>query len=213
MTFLELCQRVRQESGISGAGPVSVLNQKSILEKVVQWVKQADLDIQRLQSDWLFMWRMSNVQITQNVREYDALTLGLGNMGVLQSLDIDGDIVRYCQWQHFKEAGYLQATQQGGPTVYTVKPDGLLVMYPTPDKNYTATAEYSIAPQPLVNDDDVSPVPAQYHDIILHKALMYYASHEEDNSLYQVSAARYEAVLSELASEYLPRISFTGGIA
>ena len=212
MTFLELCQRVRQESGISGDGPVSVLNQKSILEKVVQWVKQADLDIQRLQNDWLFMWRMGSVPLTQDIREYDAVSLMLTGMRALQSLDINGETIQPYTWEQFKCKGYAQDDKKGKPTAYTVKPNGLIVFYPTPDQDYTATAEYSLAAQALINDTDNSLIPVEYHDIILHKALMYYASHEEDNSLFQVNSSRYESALSELASEYLPRINLTGSL-
>lgn len=212
MTFIELCQRVRQESGISGDGPVSVLNQKSILQKVVEWVRQSDIDIQRLQLDWLFMWRMKEITLVEDINEYDANSLTLLNMRELLTLDIAGEEVYFYTWDDFKREKYHQSTDKGKPTAYTIKPDGLIMLYPTPAIEYTATAEYSLKPQPMVNDVDVSLIPENYHDIILHKALMYYASHEEDQSLYQVSESRYEMVLSEMAANCLPRITLAGGI-
>lgn len=212
MTFIELCQRVRQESGISGDGPVSVLNQKSILQKVIEWVRQADIDIQRLQNDWLFMWRMKSITLTELINEYDATSLTLLNMRDLLSLDIDGDVLDFYTWDEFKREKYHQDLGQGKPTVYTIKPDGLIMLYPTPEQAYSATVEYSLKAQSMINDTDVSLIPIEYHDVILHKALMYYSSHEEDQSLYQISEARYEMALSELAANQLPRISFVGGI-
>jgi len=212
MTFLELCQRARQESGISGDGPVSVLNQKAILQKVVEWVRQADIDIQRLQLDWLFMWRMQSITFTEDINEYDATTLLLLNLRELLSVDIAGNELCCYTWDEFKREKYHLATEKGQPTAYTIKPNGLIMLYPIPNADYTATAEYSLKPQLMVNDADVSLIPESYHDIILHKALMYYSSHEEDQNLYQVSESRYEMVLSELAANYLPRIKMAGGI-
>jgi len=55
MTFLQLCQRARQEAGITGAGPTSVLNQTGQLGKLVGWVDQAWPAIQLMRPDWLFM--------------------------------------------------------------------------------------------------------------------------------------------------------------
>lgn len=213
MNFLELCQRVRQESGISGSGPESVLNQKAILQKVVEWVRQADLDVKRLQEDWLFMWRMSNANFSTGIRKYDGQSLGLSNMQAIQSLDINGDVLQVYTWEQFKLNKYHLGTEQGKPDTYTIQPDGLIVLHPVPDKNYTAIAEYNLSVVAMTDDNDVSLIPTQYHDVILHKALMYYASHEEDNSLYQVSLARYETALSELSANYLPRISLGRGIA
>lgn len=211
MTFLELCQRVRQESGISGSGPESVLNQKAILEKVVQWVKQADLDVQQAHEDWLFMWRMSSVTLASGVSEYQPITLGLNSLRAIDELEINGYPLRRYSWKQFKACRKQLGDSKGEPTAYTVMPDGSLQFSPVPDKNYTATIEYSMKPIAMQNDDDESIVPEDYHPIILQKALMYYASHEEDNSLYQVAGQRFDEYLSLMAHELLPQLSIGRG--
>lgn len=213
MTFLELCQRVRQESGISGSGPESVLNQRSILQKVVEWVRQADLDIQRLHGDWFFLWRMGNANLTAGITQYTSASLNLpGTLQDLLMLDINGYPLRYYSWKEFKAARRQLNEQQGLPTEYTIRPDNVIVINPAPSSDIVATAEYSIAVEPLTNDNDESVIPTRFHDIIVHKALMYYASHEEDASLYQVHESRYEQVLSELSADQLPKISMNGSL-
>ena len=56
MNFLELCQRVRQDAGVSGEGPTAVTGQSGILSRIVSWVKQANNEIQLKNKDWRFLW-------------------------------------------------------------------------------------------------------------------------------------------------------------
>ena len=56
MTFLELCQTVRQEVGLSGTGPTTVVSQEGQLKVVVDFVIEADHQVQGLWSDWNFLW-------------------------------------------------------------------------------------------------------------------------------------------------------------
>uniref|UniRef100_UPI004047D4EE phage adaptor protein n=1 Tax=Rheinheimera sp. TaxID=1869214 RepID=UPI004047D4EE len=211
MTFIELCQRVRQESGISGSGPVTVVNQTGILAKVVEWVRQADLDIQRLQNDWSFLWSMTDTTLTTDVRQYAMADLGLNNVSRIKQLNIGNQKLTEIPWELFRQRGYLGMNDRQQPTVYTFRPDGILSVFAVPNSNYPLSVEHYNLPQPLLLDGDVSLIPERFHDIIMHKALMYYASHEEDGNLLQVSSMRYENVLNELASACLPRMEFSRG--
>lgn len=211
MTFLELCNRVRQESGISGSGPITVVNQQAILAKVVEWVRQADLDIQRLQPDWTFLWRIGSAALQEDVRQYSTLDLGLINVNQIKRIAIDGQPLKELSWDVFRNRGFLTAADKQRPTVYTFRPDGVMQVFPVPDAGYTLDVEYSVLPVQMVGDTDVSAIPERFHDVIMHKALMYYASHEEDGSLLQVATMRYDNALAELASACLPRMSFSRG--
>lgn len=211
MTFIELCQRAKQESGISGSGPVSVLNQNGILAKVVEWVRQADLDIQRLHNDWSFLWAMTDTALTTDVRQYAMAALGLNNVNRIKQLNIGNQKLNEIPWDEFRLRNYLSANDRQQPTIYTFRPDGLMCVFPAPNSNYPLSVEHYNLPQPLLADEDVSLIPERFHDIILHKALMYYASHEEDGTLLQVSSMRYENVLNELSSACLPRMEFSRG--
>jgi len=208
MTFLELCQRVRQESGISGSGPTTVVNQQAILAKVVEWVRQADLDIQRLHPDWTFLWRFTTASLQSDVRQYTNLDLGLDTFSRVKRISIDGYDLTELDWELFRRRGYVSASDRQRPTTYSFRTDGVLMVYPTPDAAYSLEIDYSLPAKPMLDDIDVSVIPEPYHDIILHKALMYYASHEEDKMLLQVATQRYESTLSELGADCLPKISF-----
>jgi len=56
VTFLELCKTVRQELGISGNGPSNVSSTIYQEKLLIDWVKAADLLVQRLHPDWDFLW-------------------------------------------------------------------------------------------------------------------------------------------------------------
>lgn len=211
MTFLELCNRVRQESGISGSGPVTVFNQQAILAKVVEWVRQADLDIQRLHPDWTFLWRMGSAALQTDVNQYSTLDLGLLNANQIRRVFIGDQPLSELSWETYRRRGYMSAQDRRQPTAYTFRPDGVMQVFPMPDSNYALNVEYNILPTPMMDDTDVSAIPVRFHDVILHKALMYYASHEEDQSLLQFSTMRYNDTLAELASACLPKLTFRRG--
>lgn len=48
-TYLELCQAFREDIGIAGTGPATVVGQTGILGRIVRWIADADITIQALQ--------------------------------------------------------------------------------------------------------------------------------------------------------------------
>lgn len=216
MNFLELCQRVRQESGISGDGPLTVVNQTGILAKVVEWVRQADLDIKRQRNDWKFLWKLIDGTFTAATKQFSLIDIGLQPGDKIKEISIGGRVLRLIGWECYKDRGYWAAdaalvSNQRTPECYAVRPDGAIVVWPIPDKDYTVSIEASKSVEPMLANSDISEIPAAHHDVILQKALMYYASHEEDNSLYQVANARYENAIVLLSSESLPAVTIGRG--
>ena len=56
MTFLELCQRVAEESGtVAGGQPTTVTGQSGRLKTIVQWTAEAYQRIQTMRSTWLWL--------------------------------------------------------------------------------------------------------------------------------------------------------------
>lgn len=211
MTFLELCKRVRQESGVSGTGPVSVASQTGILAKIVEWVRQADVDIQRYNLFWSFLWRITDVELTLGTKEYSMAALGLSDMRQLKGISIGNNKLVEMPWQLYVDYGFRLSSDSGTPTHYTFRPDGVMCVHPAPNAPVQVTIEYYRTPKAMSANADVSLIPEAYHDAIIHKALMYFASHEEDAALLQVSNVRYENVLAEMGANYLPKITLDRG--
>ena len=64
LNFLQLCQKLRQEAGISGSGPLTTVNQTGELYRVVDWVQQSYNDIQEKHDDWNFLRFTFNLPLT-----------------------------------------------------------------------------------------------------------------------------------------------------
>lgn len=63
MNYLELCQRVRLECGLAGAGPTTTQGQVGQLGRIVQWVDTAWEELQNHRSDWWWMKEEFNINI------------------------------------------------------------------------------------------------------------------------------------------------------
>ena len=62
--FLQLCQALVQEAGMSGSGPLTTVNQTGELGRVVNWVQRAYADILEKHDDWNFLRFTFNLPLT-----------------------------------------------------------------------------------------------------------------------------------------------------
>ncbi|MCH7421304.1 hypothetical protein [Shewanella sp. MM_2022_3] len=211
MTYLELCVRVREESGVSGTGPASTINQVGVLAKIIGWVRDADLDIQRFKTDWKFLWRRAQSALVVGQQSYSATELSLSDLKDINRFWVNDTPVRVVDWDEWVDRYEPQGTGQGMPQVVTIAPDLSFMFYPVPDSNYSTRTDYFKMPVALTADSDVSAIPAAYHDCIVQKALIYYGKFEEDQNLIQLASLEYEQKLSELCRDYLPKMGFARG--
>lgn len=211
MTYLELCVRVREESGVSGTGPASTTNQIGVLAKIVGWVRDADLDIKRFKNDWKFLWRRTQSALVLGQQSYTAIDLSLSDLKDLSRFWVNDQPVRIVNWDEWVDRYEPQGTGQGLPQVVTIAPDGSFMFYPVPDSAYSTRTDYFKMPISLSGDSDMSVIPAAYHDCIVQKALIYYGIFEEDQALIQLATMQYEQKLSELCRDYLPKMGFARG--
>lgn len=211
MTYLELCVRVREESGVSGTGPASTINQVGVLAKIIGWVRDADLDIQRFKTDWKFLWRRAQSALVVGQQSYSATELSLSDLKDINRFWVNDTPVRVVDWDEWVDRYEPQGTGQGMPQVVTIAPDLSFMFYPVPDSAYSTRTDYFKMPVALTADSDVSAIPAAYHDCIVQKALIYYGKFEEDQNLIQLASLEYEQKLSELCRDYLPKMGFARG--
>ena len=67
MNFLEICQEVRDRTGISRYGlPATVVGQVGQIDYLVDNVVRSDLFIQRLHSDWQFLFAENDTIFSHN---------------------------------------------------------------------------------------------------------------------------------------------------
>lgn len=222
-TFLDLCKRVRQEAGISGEGPSSVTGQTGNLKRVVDWTKAAWLEIQASRQDWLFFWREFTFNTEANRRAYDSTDVPLvrkwGKQDSPLSVYLQTDGVAseyfpdYLDYSDFR-ATYLHGTQTPGkPAAYTITLDNRLLFGPVPDAIYVVQGECFRDVQQLANNTDIILLDDRYIDVILWRAVMLHAGHEEAGSIFTTGKLNYGIHRGILEREQLPQIFMGGSLA
>lgn len=202
MTFKELCQRVRQECGITGTGPDTVVSQTGDYKRIVDWVASAYKDIQQKWIDWKFLWAEGTaIAMVAGTRDYDVVS-GCNAVST-DTVYLDGLRLDFVPYETYRTAKDTWDDQDGTPTEFTLLPTGEIRVFPTPeaaDAGLQLTYEYHKLPVEMTVDADEPLFDEAFHDVILHRAKWYWAIWDEAqleaagaNALYAEAVRRLEA--------------------
>lgn len=204
-TFLQLCQRVRQECGVAGDGPTSVLNQVGILKKVVDRTQRAWVDIQASPPYWKFLRNQLPITLTVGLREYTVrtdfllTTVDKWNRDASFIYKIDGNDESQLTWvEYTKWRRKYRVFQSGRPTELTETLDGKVAFNRTPDYAYHITLDYWMTPELLMQNDDIPACPEHFHDVIVWKSVMLFAGNVTATELYQHALSQYTPMYNKL---------------
>ena len=209
MNFLELCQTVRQEVGVSGTGPTTVLNQEGQLKVIIDFTAEADFQIQTLWHDWNFLWSQYSSTTSSGSR-----TPALQKPTDLGKWDIESffldytsddathlEALDYTTWR----ADHRQGTAtNANPTWVVIQPDENIIVDPPADATYTITADYWKSPTRMAANADISSIPVMFHRVIVARAKTMWAEREEAPEILLASSAEYQDLLDKLESHSLP---------
>ena len=207
MNFLDLCQRLVQETGIADEGPATVTGQTGDMGRIVNWINDAWLKIQSIRADWNWAWSTgtstltaatNTVTLPATVETIKRVSIG---QGFLQALDYNDFADNY------------RVIQDGDPSVYSIKPDGTLCFSSKPTENKTVSYESYATPVALVNNTDVPAMPERYHLLIVYEALRCYAQFDEAPELEKRAFLYYEEMLADLERDQLARIGAPEALA
>ncbi len=214
MTFLELCQRLRREAGLSGSGPQTTVSQTGESLNMVEWIQSAYTDIQNLYPDWKFLQTEFSFNCTIGKREYSLADLSLTDLNRWRT--IDWDSFRYyltdeateqyayvMAWDDFRSIYQFGTTRtsSGQPQYVAVKPDKSLIFYQTPDQEYTINCEYYKKADILSGDSDEPIFPSQFHMVIVWRALTFYGAFDAAQEKYAQGQNEYKRILSALKKD------------
>ncbi len=228
MNFLQLCQRLRQEAGLTGSGPLTTLDQTGIQKQVVDWINTAYIDVLSQHTNWLFMQEDFSFQTIASQREYSISETGVtdlekwkvdnyGSFRVyLTSSGVANEQYMYpLLWEDYRQMYLYGATRtsKGLPSYFAVMPDKSLNFYQVPDNIYTITGEYFKVPAELDGDADIPIIPTQFHMIIVWRALMFYGGFDAANEKYAIGKNEYTKLLMRLEMDQLPQMTFGAPLA
>ncbi len=222
MTFLQLCQRLRSETGISGTGPSTVIGQTGDLLRVVQWVSSAYEDIQNARPDWQFAQTSFSFPTISGTATYTPVAVSITDLLSWKNDDFrvylaaaDETFLAYLPWDAFRAAyqfGSLRA-QTGKPTVVTTKPNDSIILWPTPDAVYTIDGQYYKKARTMTANADEPVFKSNFHLAIVWRALMFYGADLGAAEAYAHGEREYNKIMRKLDFDQLPEITYGAPLA
>lgn len=221
--FLTICQRLRQEAGISGPdpSPTAVTGQTGELGRVVDWAADANNNINNAHATWRFLRTDFSKSITSGTQAYSPSDWSITDHATwrthhadetcairIYSSVADESQLYFHPWDEFREI-YIFGSRRnatGRPTYVSVKPDESLIFWPTPNATFTVNGErYREAPI-LAANSDTPEFPARFYMIAVWKALLDYAGWAAADERYVHASSRYTALIRKLEMDQLDRI-------
>jgi len=206
-TYLELCQDLAREVGIPGTGPSDVTPTIDEEKDIVRYIKDADVDIQRMWFNWDFLWVIYNnptVAGTSTLTSAPDLAQWNVDSVVYNPTSENYQPLEFVPWRNYREDYKYGTIATGTPEFFSVKPDNVIDMYPTPDAATTVTAEYWRTPTVMVADGNVSTIPEIFHRIIIARAKIYYAEQNDAAEVLSGSITEFTDILTKLEADQLP---------
>lgn len=210
MTFLELCEKLREECGIAGT-IATVTGQTGMHQRLIGYIQKANREIQSRKANWKFLW----VEWTQVLSGVSGGELnppdGLG-MFDQTSFWVDAGTanafpLEYVDHKEWRDSLRHQSTDLDQPAFVTIKPNGKVGIMPSPSTEYTTsilTADYWRSPVDLVSNGQSSLIPIQFHQIIVELAKMYWSEYAHDTGRYNAAFVSHDILYKALRSHSLP---------
>jgi len=186
MTFLEICQSVVIEAGLSG-DMVSVQNQSGDFHRVVNHVRAACQQIEGRYIDWRFLHGIHTFNTVDGIATYPVpedlrVRQWDKNRAFLNGLQIDiyyaDDTINYTK-------DPIAENYSARPIVGIIERNNDLRFIGVPDGEYSIEIEYYRMATILQENSDEPAVPVQFRNIIVFDALRRYANYDEAAELKQ----------------------------
>lgn len=229
MDYLTLLQTLHVEAGRQGVTPAAVTGLTGMNSRLLSWIGRAYADIQLLHESWLFRrgeFSFSTVASTQNYSasdasitdlaawKYDSDHNQLSGIRIYSSVTDEQDLI-FIPWDDFR-ANYKYGSfrsQSGRPTIFSVKYDNTIDLWPVPDAVYTVNGEYIKQADTLSGNTDEPIIPADFHMSIVWKALMLYGAYEGSPEDYARGQDEFKKILAQLEYNQLPKMRYGAPLA
>jgi len=200
--YLQLVQDLFREVGAAGSQPTTTVNQTGEALRLVNYVHDAELEIQNLWVDWKWLRKtltfytgtqdQTGIYTTSGgaVSAYPA-DLAEWDWKTFQILPPGNTSFQPLQTFEWQEVRYeiFDTTDYDQPWRVIVMPDNTFRFDLIPDQSYQCQCEYRSVPYDLKNDTDVSNIPARFGNrLIVEWARMKYGLFEGASE--QVAAAK-----------------------
>lgn len=199
------------------------------MERLVNWINDAWMDIALLYSDWKFLLRDVSFALVAGQRSYPyaSAPASITDFGswkktprtwrrYLTAQPASENFLQVATYGDFKDYYEFgsRRTETGDPIVISFSPTDALLVGPTPNATgYTLVGEYYARPTDLVVDGDTPNIPTEYHRAIVYRAMMYYGAFEAAPEVFQRGQSQYSAMLSKLTYDQRPSFEMAEPLA
>jgi len=210
-TFLQLVQDLWREVGAAGIAPTTTVSQSGELLRLVNYVHDAELEIQNLWSDWKFLRKtLSFYTYTNN--QTGIFTDNTGSTSAFPADLAEWDYktwflippgqtllqpIQCYEWFEVRDQVF-DTVSRAQPWRAIVMPDNTIRWDLIPDQPYQGQVEYRSVPYDLKADADVSNIPARFANrIIVEWARMKYGLFENAAEQYNNGKTAVYGVVSD----------------
>lgn len=204
MTFLELCQEVIDDAGLSGSIS-TVTDQRGDYGRVVSFVRNACLMIESKWINWRFLWGRHTFAISKDTAIYPAPESIRLRQWRPKTAFLDGqplNVQYYDEYIRWMDPTF--DTTRGFPSHAVILPNNDLQLVPVPITDGLLQIDYFRRATRLVNSDDRPAIPEQFHRIIVADALRRYANYDEAAELKTEAMEEYGLLILQLEADQLP---------
>ena len=233
MNFLDLTNRLKRKCGVTGAKITSLTNQVEEINKLIDSVNEAWMDIQLAREDWLwmrasaycptvagkatyapgtdFLSTVTNLPLTDHANwDTDTFRNYVTATGI-QS-EIRTDFIEYDKWRDTYQFGANRLIQTR-PIEITVTPSLSIGVGPSPAAGYTITGDYFKVASELVLAADIPAMPAQFHMAIIYRAMMFIGASEAATEVYSEGKDEWDRMRRMLILNQINAFSVGGPLA
>ena len=237
MNFLQIAKLLAREVDIAGTGPLSVLNQTGEFGNIVEWAREAYVDIQRSRgSRWRWLRRefTFNTTASDGVYAYGDVTDVVASAVInrFDSWDLKDPYdppkiyltasgisaqrwLSPLSWEAFKSLYRIGNgnTMTGAPVHISVDDADQIVLGPIPSDTYTITGRYKRGPQVLTTDADIPEMPEHFHKLIVWNAMLDYGYHQASAESLARAQVRGKPLMRQLENRQLPAMRLSRALA
>jgi hypothetical protein len=217
-TYLQLCQRLRQEVGAAGTGPSAVTGQTGELARIVSWIAEADEEIQRERDNWRFMRGSFTLNTVaddgsyaasdcttpiSDLRKWDehSFKIYLSASGVS-----DESQLHYLDYQAWYDVYNVGSQTSSRPMYFTIDDNQSILLAPKPSAVYVVSGKYYKSVDTLAASSDEPLYPAEFHMLAVYLGMMKYGRYTGAPELYTDGERLYKKMLRQMERTQLPRV-------
>lgn len=226
MNRLELCQKVVEKGGVTGA-LTSTLNPTvgSEFERVIGWVDDEHRKIQVAQPHWKWMRRHFQLLTVSGTDEYAYDHAGMTDVetaapisrfsrfygdqllfkSYLQSAGVGSEgWVTFYKWDDWRLVYDIGTIAAGPPAGITIMPNRKLKIGPEPDAIYVVSGDYQLSTFNFTANEDEPEFPEAYHDLLWLGAIRRLAAYKAAPELWAEVKAQYGELWRALKQDQMP---------